>query len=845
MSEVQHGEDPQKWVVAHPKPTDILFGRGPITSNHPGNKVFLKLIKQRKTEYITAKDRLRKAKIAEEIVASLQAQQNTSPRFLRKAAVADTTRYGVPNGAWCIVDEKASLEKIKQALRQKASAWMESQLKSDKAPPLSDNLDTGKIAILPAEREETESPVAEFQDIKDHHPSQTCQLSFDEHHLEDNHSVASTNLAAIQTREAESQPDAFFESGYGINNPGSHLFGETAETRKAECTTTTHRRIKSKSPQEFVASSQVEKESPRFLRKAGISDASRVGISNDDTRSTVINEDSVTEETKQGICCEASPWNDMQEVSPHYNTKQSPFNTSTLRSYGQQAMVPQDEGLRRIQVLFDKSPNASAARPAPMDVLLGPVSCSNSPGNHLRRPKPVKKVHKTEYRAAKHNQAKFKIGQGSDIASPRTTKRKSSIFLQRATTNDELRLGVPTGAWFESSVLAAKRDYRRELFVMPSCSDASNLSTPLLEQQVKASPEAAQVPKPMVQQNLSTERPQIPDINVANACRGNVAACNSLASVQGSPFDSLSIECAAQPRQMSPLSDIEYERSGSSQEDLQAHEVSFDFQDHCSDNPSFGFEINATPKEERQAMVEEEVLPMEPSRLRQAPFGLTSTRHPRMNLQSGEMPHDDCDVSSNHINVHTSQLLPQQILVSPSESQEDLLIMHLTLLRDACLASAYTHRAGLQADDSSYHEYPDHFARQATVSRETERQPTISGAAAEDLLMHQLSLRDSCFASDTHRHPELKVYGNQDLQSSELMDCTMVQDTDPIQLSDLRVGEASLYNQELLATFMEHLPTLPDIYNSIHLDHEMTMNLSKSTGNRPKGKVATRSLFNE
>lgn len=109
----------EQWVTTL-RPGDVLFGRGSGPNNREGNITFRRLVKERKEEYNATKNRQIKHNIALDIIATIRTTENG--RFLRKATPKDMNRLGIPQNteAWCMVDEKAILEKVKQALRQKA-----------------------------------------------------------------------------------------------------------------------------------------------------------------------------------------------------------------------------------------------------------------------------------------------------------------------------------------------------------------------------------------------------------------------------------------------------------------------------------------------------------------------------------------------------------------------------------------------------------------------------------------------------------------------------------------------------------------------------------------------------
>lgn len=101
------------------EPTDILCGRGHKIIRHPGNREFRYLVNARKAEYANSGDYKVKNQIARQIVDEIA---NRKGRFLRKVTSEDEACIlGVPAGveAWVIAEEVISLEKTKQALREK------------------------------------------------------------------------------------------------------------------------------------------------------------------------------------------------------------------------------------------------------------------------------------------------------------------------------------------------------------------------------------------------------------------------------------------------------------------------------------------------------------------------------------------------------------------------------------------------------------------------------------------------------------------------------------------------------------------------------------------------------
>ena len=109
------------------RPSDVLCGRGSGPNDHPGNIAFRQIILSRKVDYMTAKARTDKARIAQEIVdrvergGGLGGEGASEPgRFLRKMQAEELKERGYDreDDVWVVVDRATALEKAKQALRQ-------------------------------------------------------------------------------------------------------------------------------------------------------------------------------------------------------------------------------------------------------------------------------------------------------------------------------------------------------------------------------------------------------------------------------------------------------------------------------------------------------------------------------------------------------------------------------------------------------------------------------------------------------------------------------------------------------------------------------------------------------
>jgi len=98
-------------MVSQPHPNDVLFGRGGGTNHHLGNKMFRKMVEERKPQYVI-ETRCGKPKLAREIIEWVRYSQDPPGRFLK---------YADNDGAWRDVGDKKAREKTSQALREKTS----------------------------------------------------------------------------------------------------------------------------------------------------------------------------------------------------------------------------------------------------------------------------------------------------------------------------------------------------------------------------------------------------------------------------------------------------------------------------------------------------------------------------------------------------------------------------------------------------------------------------------------------------------------------------------------------------------------------------------------------------
>lgn len=113
--------DPSKYVVDLTD-LDVLCGRGSGPNDRTGNIEFRNLILTRKAEYLAAKTREVKGRIASEIVNNVRLRGG---RFLKKLTPDQAKKAGFGKGVavYELADEPTVLEKAKQTLRQNRAAF--------------------------------------------------------------------------------------------------------------------------------------------------------------------------------------------------------------------------------------------------------------------------------------------------------------------------------------------------------------------------------------------------------------------------------------------------------------------------------------------------------------------------------------------------------------------------------------------------------------------------------------------------------------------------------------------------------------------------------------------------
>jgi hypothetical protein len=113
MQKAYHEAPPRpNIVIATPTNNDVLLGRGGLSNNHPGNKMFRSIVHRHKGDYIVASKAV-KPRIARRIVHALRNTTTLNPpcRFLKKCPTQ-------PN-MWFDVGDREFIMKTSQTLRDK------------------------------------------------------------------------------------------------------------------------------------------------------------------------------------------------------------------------------------------------------------------------------------------------------------------------------------------------------------------------------------------------------------------------------------------------------------------------------------------------------------------------------------------------------------------------------------------------------------------------------------------------------------------------------------------------------------------------------------------------------
>eukprot|EP00548_Thalassiothrix_antarctica_P020538 CAMPEP_0194196242 /NCGR_PEP_ID=MMETSP0154-20130528/76563_1 /TAXON_ID=1049557 /ORGANISM="Thalassiothrix antarctica, Strain L6-D1" /LENGTH=466 /DNA_ID=CAMNT_0038920825 /DNA_START=27 /DNA_END=1427 /DNA_ORIENTATION=- len=109
ISQFMDCSKPSLTPIEKPNDSDVLFGRGGMTNNHPGNKRFRDVISLHRPDYVRA-IKIEKPNVARKIVAAIRGG-NPPGRFMKRDP---------QNLMWYDVGNRHATEKTSQALREKS-----------------------------------------------------------------------------------------------------------------------------------------------------------------------------------------------------------------------------------------------------------------------------------------------------------------------------------------------------------------------------------------------------------------------------------------------------------------------------------------------------------------------------------------------------------------------------------------------------------------------------------------------------------------------------------------------------------------------------------------------------
>ena len=114
-----------------PSPREVLFGKGQITSSHPGNRTFRSIVDKQKEDFVATSVRKEKRRIASGIVCEIH---RLGGRFLMELGDATTNDDNdarsnnsgdnavhpkILSKTWKLVDEDRVLDKVLHRLRER------------------------------------------------------------------------------------------------------------------------------------------------------------------------------------------------------------------------------------------------------------------------------------------------------------------------------------------------------------------------------------------------------------------------------------------------------------------------------------------------------------------------------------------------------------------------------------------------------------------------------------------------------------------------------------------------------------------------------------------------------
>ena len=173
--------------IRTPHPHDVLSGRGGGINSHVGNKTFREWVRERKEAYNLAASKAEKARVANEVIDLVRAQ-NPPGRFLQR----DPSSVSGPSW-WVEVDEARALAKTSQALREGAP-----QIRAAHKDELEERAERAKIA----KRKKPSTSSTNFGTQHANQVSKPTRRTSRSRAPQHSHSTRRTHARSISTEEA-------------------------------------------------------------------------------------------------------------------------------------------------------------------------------------------------------------------------------------------------------------------------------------------------------------------------------------------------------------------------------------------------------------------------------------------------------------------------------------------------------------------------------------------------------------------------------------------------------------------------------------------------------------------
>jgi hypothetical protein len=121
-------------VVTVVGPNDVQLGRGRPVVTSEGNQRFRRLVLDNRTAYMSSARHAHKGAIARQILQTIQQRGRNVLRKLDSASEWQALGLSTDDQAWVVVDEKTSLLKVKQALREQERSAFKSDINPSSTP---------------------------------------------------------------------------------------------------------------------------------------------------------------------------------------------------------------------------------------------------------------------------------------------------------------------------------------------------------------------------------------------------------------------------------------------------------------------------------------------------------------------------------------------------------------------------------------------------------------------------------------------------------------------------------------------------------------------------------------